>query len=112
MSKARRNEIKRKEKSKTLIITAVIVSAVIILSGIIAATSIHKCDDCSAIIYGKGYYKEIGGQGVLGSVFGSFFGDTESIPIETEEGVIICKECAMNNTSVKAELRNVSEFKR
>ena len=70
-----------------------------------------RCDDCSAIIFGSGYYKEKESQGVLGSVFGSIFGDTEGIPLETVEDVTICRDCAMNNVSVKSELRGVEEFK-
>lgn len=112
MSKERRNEIKKNQKKKIIvpIISAVLV--VVIAAVAIFALSFHKCDDCGTTFFGSGYYKEKDGQGVLGSVFGTFFGDTEGIPLEVVEDVIICEECAKNNVSVKAELRPVSEFKR
>lgn len=112
MSKERRNQISKKQKVKKLMPFLAALAVVIIITAAVSATFINKCDDCSTVIWGKGYYKENGSQGVLSSVFGTFFGDTESIPIETVDGVIICRECAMNNTSVKSELRDVSEFKR
>lgn len=88
------------------------VLTVVLVSGIAIASTVHSCDDCGTRFFGKGYYKEHESQGVLGSVFGTFFGDTEGIPLETVEDVIICRECAKNNVSVKAELRKVEEFKR
>lgn len=112
MSKERRNEIKAKTRNKkTLIILSSILSVVIVLSAAVAL-NIHKCDDCEKVFFGSGYYKEKESEGVLGSLFGSLFGDTEGIPLETVEGVIICKECVKNNVSVKAELREIREFKR
>lgn len=112
MSKERRNEIKKKQKQKIIIPVISAVLAVVIAIGAFVALSFHKCDDCGTTFFGSGYYKEKGGQGVVGSVFGTFFGDTEGIPLEVVEDVIICEECAKNNVSVKAELRPVSEFKR
>lgn len=112
MSKKRREEIKKNQKIKKLIPVIAVVLVIVTAVGAIAAANIHTCDDCSARIIGKGYYKEESSQGVLSSVFGSIFGDTESIELATVEGVIICKECAMENTSVKAELRDVEEFRR
>lgn len=112
MSKERRKQINKKEKTKKLIPLIAALVAVVIIAGTVAATCLHRCDDCSELIFGKGYYKENGSQGVLSSVFGSFFGDTKNIPIETVDGVIICRECAKENTSVKSELRSVDEFKR
>lgn len=112
MSKERRQEIKKKQKIKILIPIIAVAVALVIIAGIVFATCVNTCDDCSARIFGKGYYKEEGSQGVLSSVFGTFFGDTESIPLETVDGVIICRDCAMKNTSVASELRDVEEFKR
>lgn len=112
MSKERRAEIKKKQKTNKTIIVVATVLVIVIAAGVLVTMNIHKCDDCGTTFFGSGYYKEEDGQGVLGSVFGSIFGDTEGIPLETVEGVIICEECAMNNVSVKAELRPVSEFKR
>ena len=112
MSKARRNEIKKKQQTKKM--AAAIVAVVAVVAIIITALvmNIHKCDDCGVTIYGSGYYKEKPSEGVLGSVFGTIFGDTEGVALETVEDTIICMDCAMNNTSVKAELRPVSDFKR
>lgn len=112
MSKERRNSIKKNQRLK--VIVPVVLAVILVLSCLTAflCVNVHKCDDCEKTFYGKGYYKEKEGEGVIGSVFGSLFGDTENIPIETVDGAIICKECAMNNTSVKAELRAVEEFKR
>lgn len=112
MSKARRNEIKKKQQTKKMAAVVIAVVAVVAIVVTALAMNIHKCDDCGVTIYGSGYYKEVVGEGVLGSVFGSIFGDTEGVALETVEGVIICEECAMNNTSVKAELRPVKDFKR
>lgn len=112
MSKERRNEIKKKQKTKTVITITAVVLVLVVAIGSIAVCNIHSCDDCGATILGSGYYKEKEGEGVLGSVFGTIFGDTGNVPLETFEGVIICEECAKNNTSVKAELRQVSDFKR
>ena len=112
LSKKRREEINKKQKNKKLAVIAAAVLVVLIASGGIVLANVHKCDDCSETIFGSGYYKEHESQGVLGSLFGSVFGDTESIQPETVDGVIICRECAMNNTSVKAELRSVDEFRR
>lgn len=112
MSKARREEIQKKQKTKLIIsVAAVVVAVVIAISGIVAV-SFNKCDDCGETFFGRGYYKEKSSEGVLGSLFGSLLGDTEVAPLETEDGVVICLECAKNNTSVKSELRDVSEFKR
>lgn len=112
MSKERREEINKKKKNKRLLIAVLAALAVVIALGAVTALNVHKCDDCGAAVFGSGYYKEKESEGVLSSLFGSVFGDTESIPVETVEGVIICRECAMNNVSVKAELRPVDEFKR
>lgn len=112
MSKERREEIKNKQINKKIIIAVSVVLAVVIAVGAAVAVNIHKCDDCGASFFGSGYYKEKEAAGVLGSLFGSFFGDTEGIQLEVEENVIICRECAMNNVSVKSELRSVDEFKR
>lgn len=112
MSKERRNEIKKKQQTKKIAAVVVAVVAVVAVIATALVMNVHKCDDCGVTIFGSGYYKEEVGEGVLGSVFGSIFGDTESVALETVEGAIICEECAMNNTSVKAELRPVSDFKR
>lgn len=112
MSKERRVEIKKKQKNKKQIIIIAAVLAVVLAAGIAVLANVHRCDDCGAGIFGSGYYKEHESQGVLGSVFGSIFGDTQGVPLETVEGAIICRECAKNNVSVKAELRGVEEFKR
>ncbi len=112
MSKERREEIKKSQRNKKLIPIVIAVIAAVIITSAVAASFINTCDDCSARIYGKGYYKENGSQGVLSSVFGTIFGDTESITPEIVEDVIICRDCAMKNTSVAAELRDVEEFKR
>lgn len=112
MSKERRVEIKKKQKTKkcAIIIIAVVAAALVIVG---IGFSVHgKCDECGTGFWGKGYYKEAESAGVLGSLFGSVFGDTESITPETVEGVVLCQECAKNNVSVKAELRPVSDFKR
>ena len=112
MSKSRREEIKKKQQTKTIVsVVAVCVAVVIAISGVVAL-SFNKCDDCGATFFGKGYYKEKSGEGVLGSLFGSLLGDTDVTPLETEDDVVLCLECAKNNTSVKAELRDVSDFKR
>ncbi len=112
MSKARREEIKKKQQTKLVAsVIAVCVAVVIAISGIVAV-SFNKCDDCGATFFGKGYYKEKSSEGVLGSLFGSLLGDTDVTPLETEDDVVICLECAKNNTSVKSELRDVSDFKR
>lgn len=112
MSKERRSEIKKKQKNKKQIIIIAAVLAVVLAAGVAVLANVHRCDDCGAGIFGRGYYKEHESQGVLGSVFGSIFGDTEGVPLETVEDVIICRECAKSNVSVKAELRGVDEFKR
>lgn len=112
MSKQRREKIKKKQQTKKIVTVIAVVLVVLIAASTVAVMSLHKCDDCQAFIFGKGYYKEEDSQGVLTSVFGSIFGDTENIPLETVDGVIICEECAKNNPSVKAELRPVSEFRR
>ena len=112
MSKKRREEIKKKQTAKKIIPIVAVVLVLVIAAGAVAAMNIHSCDDCGVRIYGSGYYKENEGQGVLGSLFGTLFGDTQSVTPETVEDVIICRDCAMNNTSVKAELRDVEEFKR
>lgn len=112
MSKERRNEIKQKQKNKKIIIIIAAVLAVVLAAGTVTALNLHKCDDCGATIFGSGYYKEKEAAGVLGSLFGTVFGDTEGVQVETQEDVIICRECAKNNVSVKAELRPVDEFKR
>ncbi len=112
MSKERREKIKKNQKNKKLIPIIAAAVAVIIIAVAVTASFINTCDDCSARIYGKGYYKENGSQGVLSSVFGTIFGDTESIEPEIIEDVIICRDCAMKNTSVAAELRDVEEFRR
>ena len=110
MSKQRREELK-KAQQKIISLVSVLLVVIIAIAGVLSV-SINKCDDCNATIFGKGYYKEKESEGVLGSVFGSLFGDTEGVSLETVEGAVICLECAKNNTSVKAELRDVSEFKR
>ena len=112
MSKERRKEIEKKQKNKKAL--PIIIVAVVLLIGAVGLTAsvIDKCDDCGATIVGSGYYKEKEAEGVIGSVIGSIFGDTESLPLETVEGAVICKECVKNNTSVKADLRPVSDFKR
>ncbi len=112
MSKERRQEIRKKQNIRKLIPFVAAAVAVIIIAAVLTATFVNKCDDCSEYFFGKGYYKEESSQGVLTSVFGTFFGDTENIPIETVEGVVICRECAKNNTSVTAELRSVEDFRR
>ena len=112
MSKERRSEIKKKQKTKKIIIIIAAVLVLVIAAGAVLAFSVHSCDDCGKMFFGSGYYKEKESQGVLGSVFGTIFGDTEGIPLETVEGVIICEECAKNNVSVKSELRPLREFKR
>lgn len=112
MSKKRREEIKKKQKTKLVISVVAGVLAVVIASGAIVLANVHKCDDCQKSFFGSGYYKEKEAAGVLGSLFGSVFGDTEGVQLETEEDIIICRECAMNNVSVKSELRTVDEFKR
>lgn len=112
MSKQRREELKKAQQKKKIIsLVSVLLVVIIAIAGVLSV-SINKCDDCNATIFGKGYYKEKESEGVLGSVFGSLFGDTEGVSLETVEGAVICLECAKNNTSVKAELRDVSEFKR
>lgn len=112
MSKKRREEIKKKQNNKLIISVVAVVLVAVIAAGAIVAANIHKCDDCKVAFFGSGYYKEKEAEGVLGSLFGSIFGDTEGVSLETEEDVIICRECAMNNVSVKSELRTVDEFKR
>lgn len=112
MSKKRREEIKKKQNNKLIVSVVAAVLVVVIAVGGIIAANVHKCDDCSTTFFGSGYYKEKETEGVLGSLFGSLFGDTEGVSIETEEDIIICRECAMNNVSVKSELRTVDEFKR
>ena len=112
MSKARREEIQKKQKPRLIASVVAVVVAVVIAVGGIVALSFNKCDDCGKVFFGKGYYKEKAGEGVLGSLFGSLLGDTDKTPLETEEDVVICLECAKNNTSVKSELRDVSDFKR
>lgn len=112
MSKKRREEIKKKQKNKLVISVIAAVLAVVIAAGAIVLVNLHKCDDCGTSFFGSGYYKEKEAAGVLGSLFGSVFGDTEGVQLETEEGIIICRECALNNVSVKSELRSVEEFKR
>ncbi len=112
MSKKRREEIKKKQKTKLMISVIAAVLVVVIAAGAVVIANVHKCDDCNTTFFGSGYYKEKDSAGVLGSLFGSIFGDTEGVQVETEEDVIICRECAMNNASVKAELRPVEEFKR
>lgn len=112
MSKSRREEIKKKQQTKMIVsVVAVCVAVVIAISGIVAV-SFNKCDDCGETFFGRGYYKEKSSEGVLGSLFGSLLGDTDVTPLETEDDVVLCLECAKNNTSVKAELRDVSDFKR
>ena len=93
-----------------MIVSAVL--AFVLMIGAVVAVNVHKCDDCGKSFFGSGYYKEKEAAGVLGSLFGSVFGDTEGVQLETEDGIIICRECAMNNVSVKSELRSVDEFKR
>ncbi len=112
LSKERRDEINKKQRSKKLAVIIAAVLVVVIAAGAIVLANVHKCEDCGETIFGSGYYKEHESQGVLGSLFGSFFGDTEGVPLETVDGVIVCRECAKNNVSVKAELRGVEEFKR
>ncbi len=112
MSKKRREEINKTQKNKKLAVIIAAVLVVVVAAGGIVLASVHKCDDCGEMLFGKGYYKEHESQGVLGSLFGSVFGDTESIEPETVDGVIICRECAKNNVSVKAELRPVDDFRR
>jgi len=112
LSKERRGEIKKKQKTKKQLIIIAAVLALVLAAAVAVFANVHSCDDCGAWFFGSGYYKEHESQGVLGSVFGSIFGDTEGIPLETVEDVIICRECAKNNVSVKAELRGVEEFKR
>lgn len=112
MSKERRNEIKKKQKTKKAVIIAVVVAVTVAVIAVTAFSVHGKCDECGAGFWGKGYYKEAESAGVLGSLFGSVFGDTESITPETVEGVVLCEECAKNNVSVKSELRSVSDFKR
>ena len=112
LSKDRREEIKKKEKNKKLVIVIAAVLVAVVALGAFVNANVHSCDDCEITFIGSGYYKEKESAGVLGSLFGSVFGDTEGVSIEAEEGVIICRECAMNNASVKAELRPVDEFKR
>lgn len=112
MSKERREKIKKQQKNKKMAVVIAGILVFVLVIGGIAAMTVRTCDDCKALIIGSGYYKEEESQGVLGSLFGTVFGDTENIALETVEGVVICKECAMNNTSVKAELRPVEEFKR
>ena len=112
MSMKRREDIKKKQNNKLIISVAAAVLVTVIAVGGIIAAGVHRCDDCGTTFFGSGYYKEKESEGVLGSLFGSIFGDTEGVSIETEEGIIICRECAMNNVSVKSELRPVEEFKR
>lgn len=112
MSKARRNEIKKKQETKKILLISISLVAVIVIAIAGISASFNKCDECGDTFFGKGYFKEADGEGVLGSVFGSIFGDTESVPLETVEGVILCEECVKNNVSVKAELRKAEEFKR
>lgn len=112
MSKERRNEIKKKQKSKKIIIGAAVAAVVVLLVTVSFFLSVNKCDDCGTVFFGKGYYKEDESKGVLGSAFGSLFGDTAGIPLETVDGVVICEECVKNNVSVKSELRPAKDFKR
>lgn len=112
MSKERRSEIKKKQQRKSILILTAVILAVVVALGSVAALSIHKCDDCGTTIFGSGYYKEKEAAGVLGSLFGSVFGDTEGVQLEVEEDIIICEECAKNNVSVKSELRPLKDFKR
>ena len=112
MSKERRNEIKKKQKTKSVAIITAIALTVVIFLGTAVALNIHKCNDCGVTIFGSGYYKEKETAGVLGSLFGSVFGDTDGIQLEVEEDIIICEECAKNNVSVKSELRPLKDFKR
>lgn len=112
MSKERRNEIQKKQNTKKLIPIIAAAVVLVIIAAALIFTFVNKCDDCSELFFGKGYYKEESSQGVLSSVFGTVFGDTENIPVETVDGVIICRECAMKNTSVAADLRDVSDFRR
>jgi hypothetical protein len=102
----------KKQKTRLIMSVVAVVVAVVIAIGGIVAVSFNKCDDCGASFFGSGYYKEKAGEGVLGSLFGSLLGDTGKTPLETEEDVVICLECAKKNTSVVSELRDVSEFKR
>lgn len=112
LSKGRREEIKQIQKVKKRLFIISMIFTVVMALIMTFFYNFHLCDDCGTAVFGKGYYKEHESQGVLGSVFGSIFGDTESISLETVDGVIICRECAMNNVSVKAELRDVNEFRR
>ena len=112
MSRERRETIKNKQKSKRIIIAVSAVLAAVLVIGAVTAANFHKCNDCGTSFFGSGYYKEKEAAGVLGSLFGSVFGDTEGVQLEVEENIIICRDCAMNNVSVKAELRSVDEFKR
>ncbi len=112
MSKERRNEIKKKQKAKSLVpVIAIALTVVLIIGGVVALT-VHRCDDCGTTFVGSGYYKEKESAGVLGSLFGTVFGDTDGVQLEVEEDIIICEECAKNNVSVKAELRPLKDFKR
>ena len=112
MSKTRREEIKKKQQTKLVVSVVAVVLAVVIAVGGFFVLGFSKCDDCGETFFGKGYYKEKAGEGVLGSLFGTLLGDTDSTPLETEEDVVICYECALNNTSVVSGLRDVSDFKR
>lgn len=112
MSKERRDKIKQKQNRKKLVILSVSMLSVVLVAVLAVGLNFHKCDDCGESFFGRGYYKEKESAGILGSAFGSLFGDTEGIPLETEEGVILCQQCAKSNPSVKAELRNLNEFKR
>ena len=112
MSKERRNKINEAQKRKKQLIIISVAAVLVIAIGAAVFSNVHKCDDCKETIFGSGYYKEHESQGVLGSLIGSVFGDTEGLPLETVDCVIICRECAKNNVSVKAELRGVEEFKR
>lgn len=112
MSKERREQLKQNQSRKKLLILSVSVLTVVLVAVLAVGLNFHRCDDCGESFFGRGYYKEKESAGVLSSAFGTLFGDTEGIPLEIEEDVILCAECAKNNVSVKTELRPLKDFKR
>lgn len=112
MSKTRREEIKKKQQVRLIASVVAVVLAVVIAVGGFFVLGFSKCDDCGETFFGKGYYREKAGEGVLGSLFGTLLGDTDKTPLETDEDAVICIECAKKNTSVVSGLREVSDFKR
>ena len=104
-----------KEKRATIIAYIGIIAVVLVITvaaGAFIASAVHKCDECEATFYGSGYYKEKDSEGVVGSLIGSLLGGSQAVPLETVEGVVICRNCAENNISVQTYLRDVDDFKR